>query len=250
LFKNSGVPLNDFPNAQTVGATNVANLNDRGFAEDQPVQLDAGSYSITATYPGDKSYKGPATSNTLSVTITKAATATTVSTNLSSVVSGGSVTIKANITTNSNGAGPTGMVQFMNGTTSLGAVACVATSGAQNTATGTALCTATLTTPISALFPPPGRGPWTPGLPWILAAMLALSAALYFAAVRGMAGSRRRVYAYAGLLVLALLAAGIAGCGGGGGGGSSSGKTVTLNATYPGDTNYVTSNGSTSITVN
>ncbi len=88
-----------------------------------------------------------------------------------------------------------------------------------------------------------------PELPWILVAMLALSAALYFAAVRGMEGSRRRVYAYAGLLAFALLAAGIAGCGGGGGG-SSSGKTVTLNATYPGDTNYVTSNGSTSITVN
>ncbi len=232
---DNGSALNDYPNGPTANATNMAKLNNQGFAEDQPVQLIAGAHSIVATYSGDANYKA-GLSNALSITVAKAATATSVATNLTSVVSGGSVSIKATISTNSNGAGPTGMVQFANGTTSLGAVACVATSGAQNTATGTALCTATLTTPISALFPAPGRGPWMPELPWILVAMLALSAALYFAAVRGMEGSRRRVYAYAGLLAF--------------GGGSSSGKTVTLNATYPGDTNYNTSTGSTVITVN
>jgi hypothetical protein len=89
-----------------------------------------------------------------------------------------------------------------------------------------------------------------PGLPWILLAMLALSAALYFGAMRGMEGNRRRAYAYAGLVAFALLAAGIAGCASSSGGGGSKGRTVTLNATYPGDTNYLTSSGSATITVN
>src|SRR6202040_3243081 len=34
---SNGSPLNDFPNAQTPNASSVAKLNDRGFAEDQPI---------------------------------------------------------------------------------------------------------------------------------------------------------------------------------------------------------------------
>ncbi len=243
---NNGTALKDFPNAQTPGATNVAFLNDRGFAEDQPIQLDAGSYSITATYPGDNSYTGPATSNALSVTITKAATTTTVSSSLASITSGTSVSLTTTVSTQSNGNGPTGSVTFSNGSTTLGTATCAPTSA---TTTTTASCTATLTTAISSLYPSPHSQPRTPFGPLVL---FALGLVIFLALVRWMPENRRRAYAHAGLVVFALLAGVIAGCGGGssGGGGGGGGKTVTINASYPGDTNYSSSSGSTSIHVN
>jgi len=69
---DNGSALNDFPNAQATNATNVANLNDRGFIEDQPIQLSVGTHPITATYTAaaTSSYTSQASSNTLSVTIT------------------------------------------------------------------------------------------------------------------------------------------------------------------------------------
>ncbi len=243
LFQNTGVPLTDFPNAHTPNATNVAFLNDRGFAEDQPIQLSVGSYSITATYPGDNSYTGPVTSNALSVTITKAATTTNVASNLTSITSGTSVTLTAMISTQSNGAGPTGLVTFTNGTASLGTGTCTPSAASASAA---ASCTATLTTAISALYPVPQKQPRTPLLPCVL---FALALAIFLALIRWMPQHRRRAYAYAGLIVLALLATAIVGCGGGGGSSGGGGRTVTLNASYPGDTNYSSSSGSTSITV-
>jgi hypothetical protein len=151
------------------------------------------------------------------------------------------------ITTPSNGVGPTGTVQFANGSSNLGsAVSCTPTSGAQNSTNGTAFCTATLTTAISSLYPLPQSRRRPPVAPIVL---LALSIAAYLAAIRWMPQSRKRAYAYAGVIAIALLAAGIAGCGGGGGGGNGGGKTVTINASYAGDTNYISSTGSTQITV-
>lgn len=251
LFKNSGSPLNDFPNAQTPNATNVAKLNDRGFAEDQPIQLDAGTYSITTTYPGDNSYNAAPASNTLGVTITKAASNSAVSSSLSTVTSGASVTLSVVVSTLSNGNGPTGTVTFTNGSASLGSAACAPTNaidnnGAPGTQAGTAYCTATLTTAISTLYPVPQNQPRTPIVPFVL---FALALVIFLGLVHWMPQHRRRAYAYAGLVAFALLATAIVGCGGGGGGGGG-GKTVTINATYPGDTNYTNSTGSTSIHVN
>jgi uncharacterized membrane protein YgcG len=143
------------------------------------------------------------------------------------------------------------------------AVTCAPTSGAANTTVlagtpiqaGTAYCVATITTAISALYPPPTAEPGTPWLRAVPLAIVALCAALYLVGMRWMPEQRRRAYAYAGLLGFALLAAGIAGCGGssntsGGGGSSGSGPgTRTINAVYSGDTNYAASNGSISITI-
>src|SRR6266404_5248317 len=143
---SNGSALNDFPKAQTVNASNVANLNDRGFAEDQPIQLAAGAYSIVAAYSGDNSYN-PSTSAGESVTITKATTTTGVVSSATSVAPGSSVTLTATVNTTSNGAGPTGTVQFMNGTSALGSAAACTPTAASTTAP--ALCTATLTTTLS-----------------------------------------------------------------------------------------------------
>ena len=240
---DNGSPLNDYPNGAASGATNKATLNNQGIAEDQPVQLSPGSHSIVAVYAGDPNYAA-STSNTLSVTVNKAAPTATLASNLSTITSGTSVTLTMLVSTQSNGAGPTGLVTFTNGSTSLGTAAC---TPANATATAGASCTATLTTAISSLYPAPYISPRTPLLPFVL---LAMALAIFLGLIRWMPQHRRHAYAYAGLIVFALLATAIAGCGGGGGSSGGGGKTVTLNASYPGDTNYSSSTGSTSIHVN
>jgi subtilase family serine protease len=248
---DGGSALKDFPNAQTPNATNVANLNDRGFVEDQPIQLGVGAHSITATYTAavGSSYTSQASSNTLSVTITQATTTTGVTPSISSITSGGSVTLTAVVSSSSNSAqGPTGTVQFMNGSSNLGTAAATCTPAGATSSAG-ASCTATLTTAISSL--PPGiidirpRNAPSVFLAWLAAVLAMLS---FFLAAK--LSARRKQYAYAGLVFFLMAAAASAGCGGGSsssGGGSSRSRSVT--AKYSGDTNYAGSTGSTTITV-
>jgi hypothetical protein len=73
-----------------------------------------------------------------------------------------------------------------------------------------------------------------------------LSIVIFALGWRWMPEKGRRTYAYAGFLAFALLAVTISGCGGGGGGGS---HTVTIKASYVGDTNYAASSGTTNILV-
>jgi subtilase family serine protease len=241
---DNGKALNDFPNAQTPNATNVANLNERGFAEDQLIQLPSGSHSIAASYPGDSSYN-PSSSNSLSVTITQATTTTTVTPSPTSIASGGSVTLTATVNTASNGAGPTGTVQFMNGSSNLGSAAtCAPTSGTAST-TGTASCTATLTTALSELVPfaKPDARPQVPVLPLGIVSLLLI---VFLEMQRRLSMGKRVGYAAAGLILFACIAVGIVGCGGsssGGGGGGGGSHTDSITAVYSGDTNYT---GSTS----
>ena len=252
---DGGKPLNDFPNAQTTNATNVANLNDRGFAEDQPIQLPVGSHSIAASYPGDTSYNASA-SNSLSVTVTQATTSIAVSPSPTSIASGGSVTLTALVSTPSNGEPPCGSgvtnpgtVQFKNGSTAIsGTVTYSGINGAVS-ANGQASCTAMLTTTLSQVIPirpqPRLRIPLV--LLWILVvfAILILVLSQHAASLRQKWPQlgRRLGYAAAGLLLFACLAASFAGCGGsggsGGGGGGSHSDSIT--AVYSGDANYSSS---------
>jgi subtilase family serine protease len=246
---SNGSALNDFPNVQTPNVTNVAKLNDRGFAEDQPIQLAAGTYSIVASYSGDSSYNA-STSAAENVTITKATTTAKVSSNVSSVVSGGSVTLTALITAPSNGEPPCGTgvaspgtVQFKNGSAAIsGTVSYTGTSGAQ---TGQASCTATLTTTLSQLVPLAQPRPKLriPGVPLWIAAWLAI---LFLALARRSwpQFGKRLGYAAAGLVFFACLAAGFAGCSGSSGSSGGGTHTDSITAVYSGDANYA---GSTSL---
>ena len=251
LFQGS-TPLNDFPNAQTANATNVARLNDRGFAEDQPIQLPAGSYAISATYTADtnSSFNSSTNSNTLAVTISKATTSAAVTSSPASVASGGSVTLTANISSSSNSsAGPTGTVQFMNGTTALGSAVTCTAAGA--TSSGGASCKATLSTTLSQVIPVGTprlklRMPVVPLLMLICLVILLLALAQHSAQDKAarlqkrLPGWEGRLgYAAAGLLLFACFAAGFAGCGGGGSGSKSHADSIT--AVYSGDTNYSSS---------
>jgi len=138
-------------------------------------------------------------------------------------------------------------VQFSNGGTSLGSAKGMPTNA---TSTAPTSCTATLTTAISNVYPPPAGRPGIRGVPVIPFIVALASAVLFALGWRWFPTGRRRAYAYAGLVAFALLAAGIAGCGGGGSGTSGSGPgTRQINAVYPGDTNYMPSNNSVNITV-
>jgi len=244
-MKDGANNLNDFPSGPASNATNVSKIsNQGGLVEDANVQLPGGSHSIVATFTtGDTNYQN-SVSNTLSATISPAATTTLVASTPGAITSGSPVTLTAVVGSSSNSTqGPTGTIQFQNGSTNIGGPVTCNAAGA--TANAGASCTATLNTNISALFPPPTGAP-RPTLPLLPTVFALLSILLFALGWRWMPEKRRRTYAYGGFLAFALLAVTIAGCGGGGGGG---GHTVTIKASYVGDTNYAASSGSTNITV-
>jgi subtilase family serine protease len=252
---DNGAALPDFLN--NGAPTNVTRLNSLGIAEDQVINLSAttGSttpavHNITATYSGDANYAAGPVSNTMKITIKQAPTTTQVVSSLSSISPGASVILQALVapTTPGNGDAPcgspnTGTVTFTsNGTTLSGTVTYVATPGETNP--NGASCMASLTTTISALYPPPTDGP---GAPWMPILAAACSVLLFALGLRWIPETRRRAYTFAGLLVIALLVGVIAGCGGGSS--SGGGSTRTISATYSGDANYTTSSGPTTIQV-
>ena len=244
-LKDGANPLNDFPSGPVFNVSNTSKVSNQGFVEDGLIQLAGGSHSIVATFTsGDANYQN-STSNTLSVTITPATTTTLVASSLGSVTSGSTVTLTAVVGSNSNSVqGPTGTIQFQNGSTNIGAPVTCTPSGAN--ANAGASCVAQLQTTISALFPPPTGAPRTT-LPLLPTLFALLSIVLFAVGWRWMPEKRRRTYAYAGFLAFAVLAVSIAGCGGGGGG--NGGHTVVIKANYVGDTNYAASSGTTNITV-
>jgi len=219
-------------------------VNSQGHAEDQPIQLPPGTHNVSASYSGDISYSAPGAATVLALTVTQAATSTSVTASPSSIASGGSITLAANVATNSSGVGPTGMVQFKNGSTALGsAVNCVPTAASSSSP---AFCTATLSTTLA--FLPPLSGPNhipTVRVPWIVMFGFALLLLLFLNWKR-VPPRYRRAYAYAGLLLLAGLVAGLATACGGGYGGNGGVHYDSITAVYNGDSNY---SGSTSSAV-
>jgi hypothetical protein len=217
-------------------------INSLGHAEDQPIQLAPGTHTLSATYSADISYNAPASPTTDTVTVTKAATNTQVLASPSTITTATPVTLTAIIITQSNGAAPTGTVQFLNGSTPIsGTVTYTGQSGAQSL-TGFATLTATITTTLSVL--PVGPGPRAP-LPFaplfILVCVLVILALL----VLRLSQNRRRRYVYATMLLLAAFATAVTGCNNSAG---SSAHTISITAQYSGDTNYSASSGTTSVT--
>jgi subtilase family serine protease len=101
-------------------------LNSFAFFEDQTIQLPAGTHAIKASYLGDNSFSpsGPASGV---ITITPAATTTTVSANPVAAAAGTNVVLTATVSTQSNATAnasqePSGSVQFFANGASLGTV--------------------------------------------------------------------------------------------------------------------------------
>ena len=240
-----GQPLNDFSG----GTADYATLNALGFLEDLPINLPASStaHTVKAVYSGDNSYVG--STGTAPLLVSQAPTSTSVASSLGVITSGTSVTLIATVATQSGGDPPCGItnsgtVAFTSNGTALSGTVTYTPIAATST-TGAA-CTAALKTAISGLYPPGTVRPGPPSVPLAPVVVALLSLLLFLLGLRWLPEGQRRAYAYAGLVAFALLVVGIVGCGGGGGGG---GGTRTITATYSGDTNYTTSSGSTSITV-
>jgi subtilase family serine protease len=235
---DSGQPLKDFLVPNTTTTTNTVTLNNGGFVEDQPIQLGGGSHSIAATYAGDASFNASAASNTLSLTITPAATVTTMQTVPGTVTAGATTNLSAIVTTQSNSSqGPTGTIQFMSGTTPVGTPATCVPAGATSSAGAT--CTATATGVTLSIVLPPGSLTHRRSTPpsGILLLLVAMALILAYLATR-LSNSRQRRFAYAMALILVVTAIGVAGCGGGSGGGGGGGHTDSVTAVYSGDANY------------
>ncbi len=216
-------------------------INSLGHAEDQPIQLAPGTHNLSATYSGDISYNAPASPTTDTVTVTKATTNTQVMASPSTITTATPVTLTATIVTQSNGAAPTGTVQFLNGSTPIsGTVTYTGKSGAQSS-TGFATLTATITTTLSVLPASPGPRAPLPFAPLLILAWVIVIPALL---VLRLSQKRRRGYVYATLLLLAAFTTAAAGCNGGG----SSAHGISITAQYSGDTNYSASSGTTSVT--
>jgi hypothetical protein len=234
--------VDTFNGTATTVATGVKlDQSGEAFTASGIASFATGAHSVVAQYSGDNSFTGgnsPAVTFTINASTTTPTT-TTVTPSVTTVASGGNVMLTAKVTTASSGAGPTGTVQFMNGTSALGAAAtCTPTAGSGST---TAFCTATLTTTLSFLAPPaePRQIPRLPIMPiWIAAWVLFLA---FLLSLKQLPLAKRRGYVYAGLLLFACVAVGIAGCSG-----MKSTTTVTphtdsITAVYSGDTNFATS---------
>jgi hypothetical protein len=257
LFLSAAISPNPNPNPNTAlvptgtvtfvdGSTPVAsNVKVDAFGEAFTAagisSFATGAHSIVAQYSGDNSFtaiNSAAATFTVNASTTTPTT-TTVTPSVTSVASGGSVMLTAKVTTASNGAGPTGTVQFMNGSSALGAAAtCTPTAGVGTT---TAFCTATVTTTLSFLAPPPEprQIPRLPIVPmWITAWVLLLA---FLLSLKGLPVAKRRGYVYVGLLLFACVAAGIAGCSGMKGTTGVTPHTDSITAVYSGDTTFATS---------
>lgn len=115
----------------------VAALDSNGIAEIDTALLPGGSDSLTAVFAGDASFKA-STSSPQSFTVVPAITTLALEF-FPSVVVGNSETLNVAISADSAGAAPTGTVNFMNGSTSLGSAQLVGTA-----ATGTASAAGTV----------------------------------------------------------------------------------------------------------
>jgi Pro-kumamolisin, activation domain/Bacterial Ig-like domain (group 3) len=145
LDAQGSVTVTDNGNALDGGTFKI---NSEGSAEDQALQLTAGVHTLSATYSGDGNYKPVTTAVTDAVTVSKAATAISLGVSPTSVNTGQTVTLTANIATQSVGAGPSGTVTF----SSCGTPPCTATlvplAATSNTfASATATLSTAFTTP-------------------------------------------------------------------------------------------------------
>ena len=253
-FMAGGKTIGTGPVTGTAGVLTGTGTPASGTASASVSFTAAGAQSVTAVYSGDGNYAG-STSAAITVTVTGGtqATTTVVTPSAMSIASGGSVTFTAKVTgTTNNAAGPTGTVQFMNGTTALGTAAtCMPTAG---TASTPGTCTATLMTTLALLTPPVAPANRIRNLPvgpmWFVAGLLLAAFMLSLRYPRFAPWTRRLGYTFAGALLLACVAAGIAGCGGGGsssgGGGGTTPHSDSITGVYSGDANYA---GSTSAAV-
>lgn len=225
-------------------------LNSNGYFDDPTIQLSVGTHAIQATYQGDNSFSA-ATPVSISVTVSKAPTASSVTSHPATVSANSPFSLTAFVDTQlssvnagSSGAAPSGTITFVATTT-------------------------------GAVFKPSDRRGPGPS-PLVVAEVFFAIACLFLTLF---ANKRLRSVAILAAAILVVVATGTScgsgSSGGGGGGGSTTlgtinvsaatdidgfmaatatlnnvtlAKSATITATYSGDSNYTTSSAS-SVTV-
>lgn len=104
-FKGSGTTLGTAP------------VMSNGIAEFATAVLPPGSNTVTASFPGDNSFK--ASTGTLAGVVNKAVTSSSLSLSTPSITAGSQVTLTGSLATDSLGGAPTGTVSFMDGATTV-----------------------------------------------------------------------------------------------------------------------------------
>jgi hypothetical protein len=126
-------------------------INSTGSAEDQALQLTAGTHTLSATYSGDVNYNPVTTPVTDAITVSQTATATTLVSDLTTATTAQTVTLTATVATQSIGVGPSGTITFSTCGTPPCTAALVPTSSNPNTGTF-----ASATASLPTIFTTPG----------------------------------------------------------------------------------------------
>ncbi len=109
----SGLAL---PLTETDHLFGTPQLNSEGYAVAQTANVPVGSYSISAAYSGDASYKA-STSSSVPFTVTPTSTTVSVTPSSAGVAPNTEITLTTIVNTTSQGTAPTGNVElFVNGT--------------------------------------------------------------------------------------------------------------------------------------
>jgi hypothetical protein len=201
----------------------------------QNQSLSVGSHSLTAAFGGNASYNA-STSSAFTLTVTKGQTTTVAQATQKSGST--TVTLQAQINTDSIGLAPTGTVTFMQGNKTLGTVNTAAATGFVSNGSGKGSTVAALyqlqisSSQLSSAITP-GQKPF----PWGLSGGAVALAGLFFFAIPVRRRSWRSLLC---LMVFAFLISGVVACGSSNNnnGGGNSGGSGTITASYSGDSNY------------
>jgi uncharacterized membrane protein len=126
-------------------------INSEGSAEDQALQLTAGTHTLSATYSGDVNYNPVTTPVTDVIAVSQAATAATLVASPATANTGQTVTLTATVVTQSIGVGPSGTITFSTCGTPPCTAVLVPTSSNPNTGTF-----ASATASLPTIFTTPG----------------------------------------------------------------------------------------------
>ena len=139
---DNGNPPPEQGNPPSQNPPGTYSLNSLGHLEDNYIQLSAGQHKLLGNYLGNSSYN-PSQSGADTIAITQA----TTSVSLTASPSSPNFTLTAFVNTTSNGAVPSGTVQFLNGNTPIPGT--VTYTGIVGSSTANASLQATLTTTFS-----------------------------------------------------------------------------------------------------
>ena len=229
---------------------NPVNIDSQGIASYnnftlQSQSFSVGAHSVIASYPGDPSYSS-ATSSAIAFTVTQGPTNLTLTATRPSTSN--TVTLQAQVNTDSIGLAPTGSVTFKNGNTVLGTVPTASATGFVTGSNGQGSTVAALyqlqvsssqvTSSISTRAARLEGSPFS----WKLTGEAAAMAFVFFLAIPARRRSWRNLV---GLVIFAIAISSVLGCGGGSSDNDNGGGGIgTIIATYNGDANYAASTSS------